>query len=339
MTDRLRLGLIGVGTMGRHHLRVLSGLADVMVVAIADPDPERRAAVAALTPARLYADYGELLDRERVEAVVVATPTRLHAPVTLAALAAGAHVLVEKPIAATRAEAEAMIAAARQAGRLLTVGHIERFNPAVQLLQRHLQERMLGRLYQVHARRLGPFPARIRDVGVVVDLATHDLDLIRFLTGQEVVHLLAETAQHIHTQYEDLLVGLLRLTDGAIGLLEVNWLTPTKVREIILTGERGMFHVDLLRQELVFYENEHARLVPNGHRPAQISAGNSIRFHLEPREPLQVELEAFCRAVRESLPPPVSPADALVALDLARALVAAAQTGSAISPTVLPMTR
>src|SRR5207244_8738424 len=128
---------------------------------------------------------------------------------TLEGLANGAHVLVEKPIAGNREEAETRIAAARDANRILTVGHIERFNPAIRELRRRLAAGELGRVFEIRATRLGPFPARIRDVGVVVDLAPHDLDVMRYLIDSDPVRVYGETERRIHTEHEDLFVGLL----------------------------------------------------------------------------------------------------------------------------------
>jgi predicted dehydrogenase len=213
------------------------------------------------------------------------------------------------------------------------VGHIVRFDPAVQALKGRLEAGELGRIFQVRCRRLGPFPARVRDVGVVIDLATHDLDMIRYLTGQEAVRVYAETEQEIHSVYEDILVGTVRLTDGTLGVLDINWLTPTKVRELTVTGERGMFLVDHLTQDLYLYENAEM----NGERWSAISLlrgvseGRMIRYPVHKYEPLKAELEAFVQAVAGEKPVPVSGMDGLMALRLARALVQSGREGRSIT--------
>lgn len=331
MTDgeprQMRAGVIGLGSMGLNHVRVWDEAVDgVELIAVADPRPD---AVRRCTDQRAVRGYGDpatMLAEEELDLVSVAAPTSLHPDLTLAALDAGVHVLVEKPIAATRMEAERMMAAARRAGRLLSVGHIERFNPAIVELRRRLQAGELGRLFGVTATRLGPFPERIRDVGVVVDLAVHDLDVMRFLLGSDPVRLYAETEQRIHTDHEDLFVGVLKFANEAVGLLEINWLTPTKVRTIAVTGERGMFRADYLTQELSF--------VPN---PASdtVGSGQPELLPVARREPLLVELEAFAAAVGDGGAAPVDPKEALVALMLARALVEAANTGTALSGAAL----
>jgi predicted dehydrogenase len=318
----VRAAVIGLGMMGANHARVLNELPGVDLVGVADLDEEAVGRATSGRTARGYTDAGTLLATEHPELVVVAVPTSLHLPATLQALEAGAHVLVEKPIAPDRHEAEAMIAAAESAGRILTVGHIERFNPAIRELSRRLDGGELGRVFQIRASRLGPFPARVRDVGVVVDLAPHDLDVMRYLLRAEPVRMYAETEQRIHTDHEDLFTGLVKFESGAIGLLEINWLTPTKVRKLTVTGERGMYEADYLSQDLVFYANPDHEIV---------TEGEMTRRAVQRREPLAVELSEFVSAIRSGGPPPVSPQDALIAMLLARAMVDAAARGIVIS--------
>jgi predicted dehydrogenase len=232
---------------------------------------------------------------------------------------------------ARSAEGREIIEAARKAGVLLTVGHIERYNPAILELQRRLERQELGRVFQMHARRLGPFPPRVRDVGVVIDLATHDVDIMRFLTGSEVKRVFAETARRIHTGHEDLLSGLLRFEDNSIGVLDINWLTPTKIREIMVTGEKGMFHVNYLTQDLYFYENNYIKTdwdtISN---IAGVSEGDMVRLRIDKTEPLRVELDRFLRAVRGEAVQVVSGEDGLTALRIARKLVEAGISGEAV---------
>jgi predicted dehydrogenase len=327
MTDPgrpLRAGVIGLGMMGRAHVRVWDELVDgVELVAVADTDPGALREVTAGRDARAYADASGMLAAEELDLVSIVVPTSLHLPTTLAALDAGIHVLVEKPIAASRDEAEQMIDAARRADRMLTVGHIERFNPAIRELRTRLAAGELGRIFEIRATRLGPFPARIRDVGVVVDLAPHDLDVMRYLLGSDPVRLYAETEQRIHTDHEDLFVGLLKFENGAVGVLDINWLTPTKQRTLTVTGERGMYTADYLAQQLVFY--------PNPSSEGSVDEGKRVERTIERREPLAIELDEFARAARDGGVPPVDPHEAMVALLLARAMVESATTGKVIA--------
>ena len=344
----IRVAVIGTGSMGRNHARVYSELAEAELVGIADADHKVLMKAEQDFGVPGFADFRQMLEALQPQAVSVAVPTAMHEAVAQAVLESGANVLVEKPIAATLEQGTRLIDCAEKHRRLLMVGHIVRFNPAIQALKNKLQNGELGRIYQITARRVGPFPARIRDVGVVIDLATHDLDLIRYLTGLEPLQVYAETEQRIHTDHEDLLLGMLRLPGDVSALLEINWLTPTKVREVSVLGERGLFRVDDLTQDLYFYENEMA--VSGSAQPNQedqevpaflrtsgrvlwsnlqnikgVSEGSMTRYALQRYEPLKAELQAFLRAVIEGVPPPVSGEDGLTALRLALALVKSGQ--------------
>jgi predicted dehydrogenase len=212
------------------------------------------------------------------------------------------------------------------------IGHIERFNPAVIAAKERLANGELGRVFEIDARRQGPFPARVRDVGVVIDLAVHDLDIMRYITGAEVTRVFAETERRIHSTREDLLSGLIRLDDGTVGTLTINWLTPTKIRELIIIGERGMFRVDYLTQDLYFFENATAH--DGSWETLQVlrgvSEGRMIRYVVNKKEPLRAELEAFLAAAKGQAPVAVTGEDGLKALALAQAVVTSGQENRAV---------
>ena len=322
----MRVAVIGVGSMGKNHARVYSELPGVQLVAVTDADARTAEAVAARHGTRAYSDHCEMLKKEKPEAVTIAVPTALHEQVGLDAFEAGAHVLMEKPIAATIGEGERLIQKAKSADRHLMIGHIVRFNPAIQTLKQKLAAGELGRIFQIFCRRAGPFPPRIRDVGVVVDLAPHDVDIMRFLAGSDVVRVYAETERRIHTDHEDLLWATLRFADGIVGGLEINWLTPTKIRETLILGERGLFRVDDLTQDLYFFENAHVKDVQWQTLQALkgVSEGSMTRYAIQRYEPLKAELQAFLTAIQENKPMPVSGEDGLAALRLSLALIEAA---------------
>jgi predicted dehydrogenase len=308
--------------MGRNHARVYSELENAELVAVADVNPEQADKVGAHFNVPGYSDYEQMLQREQPDLVSVVVPTREHLKVARAAIKRGIHVLVEKPIASSVPEAWEMIRLAEERDVTLTVGHIERYNPAIIELKSRLDAGQLGRIFEIHARRLGPFPPRIRDVGVVVDLATHDLDIMNYIVNAPVERLHAETERRIHTAYEDLLLGTLKFSDGTLGILDINWLTPTKIRELIVTGERGMFVANYLTQELIFYRN---KVTESGWNPLDalcgVEEGDMIKFHINRREPLREELSAFVAAVTHGYEPLVTGYDGLRALELAQLVI------------------
>jgi len=321
----LRVGLIGLGSMGRNHLRVL-GLAErTTLAAVADPDPDALAAATAATGAQGFAEPMALIAESDLDAVVIAAPTTTHLPLALAAIERGIAVLVEKPLAATPSEADAIVAAASVPGAPpVQVGHIERFNPAVLELGRLLDAGWLSTVFAIASRRAGPFPARIRDVGVTVDLATHDVDMLSWIAGERPARVSAETAQRIHASHEDLLFGLMSFPSGTVAMLDVDWLTPVKRRQLSVVGEEGMFELDYLTQRLTFAradDTTNPRLI-GGYAPT--FSGDVEVLPVDNGEPLAAELHAFLGVVRNGGRPVVDAEDGRWAVVIADALLRAA---------------
>jgi len=302
--------------MGSNHIRVYHAMPDALLVAVADPDDN------ALSTAgvRGYQDYHHLLDEEQIDAVSIAVPARAHLDVALACIGRGIATLVEKPIAANVTEGETLRGAAQRNNVPLMVGHIERFNPAVCELKRQLDGRELGRVYQARTRRVGPFFQRERDVGVIHDLATHDIDVLHYLLNAQVERAQAETQCRIRTEYEDAMSGVLRFANGTIAEIEANWLTPAKQRELMLLGERGMFALDYVARTLAFYP--HAEGAEGKSTPIAVPGAGD--------EPLRAELESFLRAARGVESPAITASDGIAALRVAEALVEAGRTGQSV---------
>lgn len=319
----IKTAVIGVGSMGINHARINWELPNVELVGVADFNRETADRVAKKYGTRPFYSHLDLLDEMKPEAVTLAVPTIYHHHIALDIIERGIPLLIEKPIAFTIKEGQEIIEAAEKKGVKLMVGHIERFNPAITALKELISKGELGRIFQMDAHRQGPFPARIADVGVVVDLAVHDLDVMRFVSQKEIIRVFAETEKHIHSQYEDLLTGLLRLEDGVVGTLVINWLTPTKIREFIVTGERGLIRCNYLTQDLIFYENsissgsewENLRVLRG------VREGKMVRHVIAKKEPLRAEQEAFLDSIKNNTAVPVSGHDGLRALELAKIIV------------------
>jgi predicted dehydrogenase len=319
--------------MGTNHARVYGEIAGAELVAICDTATREIAGVP------VYRDVPRMLHEVQPDAVSVCVPTREHFDVGMACIKHGVCTLIEKPLAATIEEGLRLGEAADTEGVALSVGHIERFNPAVIELKRRLEAGELGRIYQVHARRVGPFPQRVRDVGVVLDLAPHDIDVMRFLLGSEVIRVQAETERRLATEHEDMLSGVLRFANGVVGVLDVNWLTPTKIRELSVLGERGMFVVDYLARELVFFENPGATAQLDDpawatHHAKGVVEGTRIDIPIDKSEPLKNELEAFVSVCRGEGAVAVTADDGIAAMRAAAALVASAERGEVVQVAV-----
>ena len=290
----LRAGLLGVGMMGRHHARVLRELDGVELVAIADPGGDPHGVAGAL---EVLPDI-EALIAAGIDIAVVAVPTRFHEDAALKLAAAGVHTLVEKPIADSIDAGQRMVDAFANAGLVGAVGHIERFNPALQEMRRRIEAGDLGAVYQIQTRRQGPFPARIADVGVAKDLASHDVDLTAWVAQSDYATVFAQTTFKSGREYEDMIAITGRLESGVIVNHLVNWLSPMKERLTVVTGEKGAFIADTSTGDLTFFANGTVPLEWESMTAFRgVSEGDVTRYAFAKREPLRVEQEAFRDAV------------------------------------------
>jgi len=295
MAAPLRAGIIGVGMMGRHHARILRDLDGVDLVAVADPggDPHRVA-----TGLPLLADVESLI-REGIDIAVVAIPTRFHAQAALALADAGVHTLVEKPIAEDSAAGRQVSDRFREKGLIGVVGHVERFNPALQQLRARLEAGEAGAVYQIATRRQSTFPARIGDVGVAKDLGTHDIDLTAWVARSTYSSVSAQTAYKSGRSFEDMITMTGRLANGTVTNHLINWVSPMKERVTVVTGERGTFIADTATGDLTFHANGTAELHWDSVSTFRgVTEGDVTRFAFAKKEPLRAELEAFRDAVR-----------------------------------------
>jgi UDP-N-acetylglucosamine 3-dehydrogenase len=320
--SELNIAVIGAGRMGAFHVETLEKIETARLAAIAEPNESLARERIGRRPIAWFSDYRDLVARQEIDAVCVCAPSKAHAQIALDAIAAGKHVFVEKPIATTLEDGLRMAAAAREAGVKLMIGHIERFNPAVAKLADLIAEGRVGRVFRVHATRVGPLPTRILDAGVTIDLATHDLDIMQFVLGRGITSIYAEGSRYLHASQEDMISCLLRFgDDGPMGLLDVNWLTPEKRRELTVIGEAGMLNASYLTQDVWFTES--AGTATSWDELARVrgdAEGAAVRFALRRVEPLRAELDAFVRCVLEDTPEPVSANDGCRALAAALAV-------------------
>jgi UDP-N-acetylglucosamine 3-dehydrogenase len=297
----LRVGVIGVGTMGSNHARVLAGLSGVNLVGVADPDRGQRDLVTRVLGCPAVNDFESLL-RLGVDAVTIAAPTHLHHEIALACIGRGIHVLVEKPIASTVEEGRDIIAAAQRAGVTLMVGHVERFNPAVIAIK----EAIRGEdILSIGITRVGPFPPRMSNVGVVIDLAVHDIDLIRWFTDSDIVEVQPQLSSAV-AEREDIALLQFRTASGVLAHINTNWLTPFKARQVTVATRGKYVTGDLLTREV----KECFGFQPDGaYSMRHVSVGHE--------EPLRAELLAFIAAVRDGKPAAVTGEEGVASLEIA----------------------
>ncbi len=321
--DPVRVGVIGVGNMGQHHVRVLSLMKDVELVGVADTNVERGIETAYKYHIRYFEDYRDML--AHVDAVCIAVPTRLHHSVGIACLEAGLHVLLEKPIAATIAEAESLVNAAADAKRILQVGHIERFNPAFQELSKVLKTE---ELLALEADRMSPYSDRANDVSVVLDLMIHDIDLLLELTGSPVVKLAASGSRGATSDYLDYVTATLVFGNGVVATLTASKVTHRKIRRIAAHCRRSLTEADFLRNEILVHRQTNTNTTASGTQSLYRQDGIIERVYSSNVEPLRAELEHFVSCVRAGTQPYVGGEQALKALRLASSIEQMALDGS-----------
>jgi UDP-N-acetylglucosamine 3-dehydrogenase len=331
LTTPLRGAVLGLGMIGRHHARLLQSSPRVDFAGAVDPAGDRFGIVH--DHALVFADLDALLRTGAPDFAIVAVPTEEHVAAVRALAAEGVHVLVEKPLAATATEARDLIDACHSAGIHAAVGHVERFNPALLELRRRAQDGQLGQIFLIATERIGPFPDRVRDVGVIKDLATHDLDLVRWLGGAPVERVSAETQHRMEREHEDMVLAMGRLENAISFNCVVDWLSPTKVRRTRVLGERGMLVADTLTSDLTFFANGSIASEWAATQSLRgVSEGDATRYALARREPLLVELETFCDLLAgDATALVVTLAEGLDTVIVAEAALASAEAGRTVS--------
>src|SRR5689334_20581958 len=297
----LRVGVIGIGTMGSNHARVLTGLSGVRLVGVADPDRAQREFVTRALGCPAVENVEALLDLG-VDAVTIAAPTHLHRDIALVCIERGIHVLVEKPIASSVEEGLEIIAAARRAGVTLMAGHVERFNPAVQAIKEALRDEDI---LSIAITRVGPFPPRMSNVGVVIDLAVHDIDLISWFTESQIIEVQPQLSS-AKAEREDIALLQFRTASGVLAHINTNWLTPFKARTVHVATKAKYVIGDLLTRQVT----ECFGFQPDGsYSMRHLSVGHA--------EPLRSELSAFVDAVRSNSRPQVTGEEGVASLEIA----------------------
>jgi len=314
----IKAAVIGVGSMGKNHARVYRELSGASLVAASDTNKSALAEVSSRFGCKAYTDYTEMLRKEEIDAVSIAVPTRMHSDIALDCIEAGKHVLVEKPIADSEASARKMINAAAKAGVVLTVGHIERFNPAVSKLKKLMTEGKFGDVTSIMARRVGVFPPRIKDANVFLDLAVHDIDIFNHLLGERPREVYAKSGHALNSGRED--HAIIALTYGETTcVVQVNWLTPVKIRELAVTGTKGYGELNYITQELKVFESNYETTYDSfGDFVVKFGSPREVVVEVEKTEPLKAELSHFIQCSMGRKEPAVTGEDALATLAISK---------------------
>ena len=319
MNNKINIAVIGAGNMGRHHARNYYELETAELIAIADAD-ESKKELAEKFGCKFYKDYKEMLEKEKIDAVSIAVPTKFHKQVAFDVIKKGKHILLEKPIADNIQDAEEIIKEAKAYKIKLMIGHIERFNPAVQKLKELIDVGKLGQISSIIARRVGLFIPQIQNVNVILDLAVHDIDVINYLVGMEpkIVHKNSGEALSSLNGVDDYAELFLKYDQGISGFIQVNWITPIKIRNLSVTGTKGYAELNYITQELVVHESNYNPAYQDFKDfVVKFGTPNEIKLNIKIEEPLKLELKHFIDCILENKEPLVSGEDGLSALRVA----------------------
>jgi len=327
MGEKLNTAVIGVGNMGRHHARVYTQLDGVNLVAVADPDRKNGQDIARKYGCRYYDDYREMLTKERIDAISSAVPTSLHKTIALFCIRKGIPILIEKPIADSVQAARDIIRLSKMMNVPICIGHIERFNPAIQKLKELIDNDRFGRLISINSKRVGLFPPQIKDTDVIIDLAVHDIDICNFLIGRHCTTVSARAGKALNSKrfdYADIILGY----NGVDVTIQVNWITPVKVRALSLTGTKGYAELNYLNQTLKIYKSNYEKTFDSyGDYIVKFGTPEAEELNLSGAEPLRMEIENFIDHVKTGNSNIVTARDGLNSLTIAlRASRAAEKT-------------
>jgi len=311
--DRINVAVIGCGSWGRNHIRVYNDLEKASLIAIADINEKVTIEFKERYSIEWYTEPEKIFKRQDIDAISICTPTTTHADLAIQAIEAGKHVLIEKPMTNTIREAKYLIKAASKHGVHLTVGFVERFNPAITKAMNVISEGEIGDIILAHTRRVSRRPNRIGDVGVIKDLAIHDIDIIHHLFKAEEKTVFS-SAGCIANDFEDYANILVCYDDNKSAFIESNWLTPRKIRTLHITGTEGIINIEYTSQKIVI-ENQKGMYQP----------------FLNHCEPLFRELESYVNSILIDAPPEVTGEDGLRALEISEAAILSAKSGKTIS--------
>jgi UDP-N-acetylglucosamine 3-dehydrogenase len=314
----IKVAVIGLGNMGKHHARNYSNLENVELVAVCDLNEELARTTAQKFSCKAYVNYLQMLDNERVDAVSVVVPTSLHKLVALECISRGIDILIEKPIAANVEDAEEIIARAKEKGVVLQIGHVERFNPAVQKLKGIIKSGKLGEVSSIIARRVGTVPVQVRDANVVIDLAVHDIDIFNYFYEDIPNEIRGNLGNAIVEEREDHAEIFLKYGKRS-GFIQVNWITPVKIRNLTVTGSKGYAELNYITQELLVYESNYSKELIDEYGDYILHQGipSKIEVGVDNSEPLFLELESFVYSVNTRKLPVVTGEMGLNALRIA----------------------
>ncbi len=315
--SKLNVAVIGVGNMGKFHVNNYSEIEEVNLVGISDLNKERGEKISREFKCLFYEDYKKMISEEKIDIVSIATPTKFHKEIALYCIEEGINVLIEKPMADTVENALEIIKKAKESKVKVSVGHVERFNPAVIKLKELIDSGKLGKINSIIARRVGIYPPKMKEGGVLVDLAVHDIDIINHLLKKRPISSKINSGGAILSNTRDYADIFLDYGDVS-ALVQVNWITPVKIRKLNITGSKGYAEMDYISQEIILFESDYSKEISDfGEFIIKFGTPNKKYIQIKKEQPLKKELKSFIRCVKDNKSPSVKLEEALDALDIA----------------------
>lgn len=314
---KINIGIIGIGSMGKNHVRVCSEKDDIELVGVVDKNIKTMKTIVKKFEVVPFFDYKKLLPK--VDAVIIATPTSTHHKIALNCINHGKHVLIEKPICNNIEKAKDLINSSEKNDVVLSVGHIERHNPAVKFIKESLDKNKFGKLITIASKRVSNYPGRIKDMGVISDLGVHDIDVMNYIAGN-VQFVYANAGRIKNNLFEDYANIILSFEKGICGVIEVNWLTPMKIRKLFLTCSKKFVEMDYINQSVKissssFHDIDDSNLYDI---PMQYNTNEIV---LEKKEPLKNEIEDFIDSIKNNHKPLVTGYDGLETIKIAQSAI------------------
>ncbi|RAP26931.1 oxidoreductase [Candidatus Marinamargulisbacteria bacterium SCGC AG-333-B06] len=303
MLKKIRIAVIGLGNMGKHHVRNYSELEDAQLVAVCDLQENVTKEFAEKYNCKGYTDLTKMLENETIDAVSITVPTALHYPIAYEIISRNIHTLIEKPICDTVEKAETLLTLAKTNNTIVMIGHIERFNPAVQKLKDIIDKGELGKVTSLISRRVGAFPAQIKDANVIIDLAVHDIDIFSYLLNKQPDNIYGNAGSALINGREDYAEIMLTYGDQN-GMMQVNWITPIRIRKLSITGTKGYAELNYMTQELTLYEsNYHEDHDDFGDFIIKFGNPTEHKITIDKKEPLREELSHFLSCIKTKKQP------------------------------------
>lgn len=313
---KVKAAVVGVGNMGHNHARTYYNLDESQLIAVCDVNKKRAHEIAVKYNTRAFSDYREILNSNpKPDVISIVVPTKFHQEIACFFLEKGVNVLLEKPIADSLDNAKKIISAAKKSKVKFTVGHVERFNPAVIELKKLIEKDKLGRILSVIARRVGVFPPNVKDSNVFLDLGVHDIDVINFLLNENPIKIYKHSAK-FHTKTQEDAGEIFLVYKDSAAFIQVNWVTPVKIRSLAVTGTRGYAELDYISQRLITHHAKVKKKIDEFFEFVRFSHPRVTQVKIKKEEPLKLEIKAFIENIINNTEPLVSGNEALKVLEI-----------------------